>query len=150
MKHPMHNQRGSALVLVTLLTLVLAALAIIALRNTARSVQQTATYQTRGQAGEMAASTGRLASKRVGDQAPKFWRRMNAAMYGQSDDGDLGVLGTSGQVGNAAQRLDTILLGPYAILSGADFKEMFNGYAGGETGLFSDGATPEFLTVAQR
>lgn len=67
MKHPMHNQRGSALVLVTLLTLVLAALAIIALRNTARSVQQTATYQTRGQAGEMAASTGRLASKRVGD-----------------------------------------------------------------------------------
>ena len=144
MKHPMQNQRGSALVLVTLLTLVLAALAIIALRNTARSVQQTATYQTRGQAGEMATSTGRLASKRVGDQAPKFWRRMTATMYGQSDDGDLGVLGTSGQTGTASQRLDTILLGPYATLTGDDFKEMFNGYGGTETGLFSDGTTPSF------
>lgn len=147
MKHTPKTQRGSALVLVMLLTLVMAALAIVALRNTARSVQQTATYQTRGQAGEMATSTGRLASKRVGDQAPKYWNRMNAALYGQADysEDDLGVLGAKGAgTGDMNDRVNAVTIGPHAELTQEDFQSIFNGYTGGETGLFSDGTIASF------
>lgn len=145
MKHPMKNQRGSALVLVTLLTLVLAAIALIALRNTARGVQQTATFQTRTQAGEASASTARIASKRVGDQAPKFWQRMSASLYGKNADDDLGMLGAQGtSAGTLNDRKDAVLLGGYVTLTDADFQEMFSGYAGTETGLFSDGTVPSF------
>lgn len=149
MKIRLQNERGSALVLVTLLTLILAAIAIIALRNTARGVQQTATFQTRIQAGESAASVTRVASKRVGDQAPKFWRQMTAKLIGRDAENDLGRLGAhGGNTGATLQgRQDAILLGPHVILDKIDLQAMFKGYVGGstaETGLYSDGTTASF------
>jgi len=149
MKNPLQNERGSALVLVTLLTLILAAIAIVALRNTARGVQQTATFQTRIQAGESTASVARVASKRIGDQAPKYWRRMTSKLTGEDADNDMGRLGASGggTAGNLADRQDAVLLGPYDELTTADFQSMFKGYVGAggtETGLYSDGTTVSF------
>ncbi len=147
MKNRLQNERGSALVLVTLLTLILAAIAIVALRNTARGVQQTATFQTRIQSGESTASVTRVASKRIGDQAPKYWRRMTAKLTGAdtSSGTDLGRIGASGTAnGTMQERKDAILLGPHDELSDLDFKSMFKGYSGTETGLFSDGSTLSF------
>lgn len=149
MKNRLQNERGSALVLVTLLTLILAAIAIVALRNTARGVQQTATFQTRIQSGESTASVARVASKRIGDQAPKYWRRMTAKLTGEDADNDLGRIGAAGSGGTMQDRQDAILIGPHDELSAADFKSMFKGYGGTETGLFSDGTTVSFEAQKQ-
>ena len=141
----MRNERGSALVLVTLVSLVLAALAIVALRNIARSVHQTAVYQTRLQSLNTSASAMGLVSRRTGDKASLVYNRMKQGMYSNSTVGgntDSGVLGGSA---TESARLNTVLAGNWVIYDGHDFDHMYETPTGnGETGLFTDGTEKSF------
>ncbi len=133
------SKKGSALVLVTLLTLIMAALAIVALRNVARSTQQAAVYTTRQQAHMVSSAGTTVVARRVGDKANNVYNRMQANLYGagtSTDSGgtafnDTGLL--SGQATGATavgNRLDTIRSGAYATFSGKEFSGLQKNNAG--------------------
>ncbi len=137
----LNNDRGSALVLVTLITLVLAAIAIVALRNVSRTIQQSAVYQTRQQA--MLTSTGatNLFAKRVGDKASLVYNRMTSRMYQEeSTDNDTFVLGGSRDL---ADRKNLLRSGQYALFRSSEFND-FLPTSSPESGLFTDGTAASF------
>lgn len=134
---PIPNKRGSVLVLVTLLTLILASFAIVALRSVSRTVQSSAIYTTRHLATESSNSANRVTGRFVGDRYAGVWREMQAPLYGESSDGDSMVLGGSSDV---SSRMDRLMRGPYAKFDNDDLEE----FLGGNSNLFGDSATPSF------
>lgn len=139
------NQRGSALVLVTLLTLILAALAIVALRNVARSTQQAGVFATRHQAQMASGATANVVSRRVGDKAANVYARMEAKVQGEDEaEGERGLIGGeflgSGAMGS---RLDAIRRGPYTVFAGEDFEAFLPTY-GGNSRLMGTSTAPSF------
>jgi Tfp pilus assembly protein PilX len=101
------SDRGSALILVILLTLILSAFAIVALRNVSRSVQQTALFQTRAQAQSTSSSAVNLYTQRAGDKASTIVY----AIKSQSLSAAGGQQGVYGGSANAAERLATATAG---------------------------------------
>lgn len=160
MKNP--SKRGSVLVLVTLLTLVLAAFAIVALRSVSRTVQASATYLTRAQAAETADTVNRMSSRYVGERYENVWVHMQAPSSGAecfgpnayadraeclAATGDPDPLAQSsditglygGSVDAETTRLVT-MLGPHAQYDEDRFSH-FLGFTAAisESGLFTDG-----------
>lgn len=68
--HPMARTRGSALILVVLLTLILAATSIVALRDVARDTRGSSVYRTRTQAQLTSDAASRTYSDWLGKYAP--------------------------------------------------------------------------------
>ena len=138
------QKRGSVLVLVTLLTLILASFAIVALRSVSRTVQSSATYTTRHLSSETSYSANRVTSRFVGERYPGVWREMQSPMLGVTGT-DKSVLGGSS---NMDQRMNVLLRGPYMTLEDAQLTEFLSGPA-----LFGDASTTSFedrLTVEYR
>lgn len=140
------NQRGSALVLVTLLTLILAALAIVALRNVARTTQQAGVFATRHQAQMSSGAAAAVVSRRIGDKAGNVYERMNAKLLGEagSDTGVLGgeLLGADTDTVMGA-RLDTVRRGAYTVFVGDDFSALLP-VSGGMPRLMGTSTEPSF------
>ncbi len=109
MRHPKSNQ-GSALVLVILLTLILSAFAIVALRNVSRSVQQTAVFRTRTQAQATSSSAVNLFAHRAGDKAASIVKAIKSQSLTEEAGGTQGVFGGSADM---AERLATATQGGY-------------------------------------
>ena len=114
------RQRGSALILTMLILLVLTAVGMVALRDVARTVQQSGVHRVRTQSETFTGAVSEFVSKRAGDNAAGYWNKMESdfdedlglatasdrdarndmgAMMVLSQDtassGDLGVLGNS-------------------------------------------------------
>lgn len=143
------SKKGSALVLVTLLTLIMAALSIVALRNIARSTQQAAVYTSRQQAQMTSAAGSVVIARRVGDKANNVYNRMKQNLYGEGTSTDGGGTSYSDQgllagqaVGAAAMdsRMDKIRAGAFAMFSGDEFSGMQKNNAGALR-LMSPGGT---------
>ena len=129
----LQNETGSSLILVTLVSLVLAAVAIVALRNISRTVQQAAVYQTRQQSMLTSSGAASMFSKRVGDKASLVYNRMTQRIYQEeTTDNDRGVLaGGRGM----SDRMKQVRGGQYAVFDKGDFADFLP--AGTETGLFT-------------
>ena len=112
---PWENERGSTLILVVLLTLILSASAIVALRNVARSTQGSAVFRTRAQAQMLSDSADRLFSDWVGNKASTLVDAMQKANYGEDDvSGTADVFGAGDNVDGqtmAEKRLGMAILG---------------------------------------
>ena len=89
--------RGSALILVVLLTLILSATAIVALRDVARTVHHSAVYRTRTQAQLTSSAAAQLYARRAGDNAHSMVDAMQKSVYGK-EGSDENVLGGAGSV----------------------------------------------------
>ena len=93
---PWENERGSTLILVVLLTLILSASAIVALRNVARSTQAASVFQTRNQAQLTSDSASRLFADWVGSKAGTLIDAMDRSMRGETSGGAGDVFGARG------------------------------------------------------
>jgi len=141
----LNQERGSVLVLVTLLTLILASFSIVALRSVSRTVQSSATYTTRHLSGETSYSANRVTSRFVGERYPGVWREMQAPLLGESG-ADKSVLAGSS---NMDDRMNVLMRGPYMTLN----EGQMSTFLAGGTALFGDSATTSFedrLTVGYR
>lgn len=85
--HPMTQTRGSALILVVLLTLILAATSIVALRDVARATRGSAVYRTRAQAQLTSDGATRTYSDWLGTHAPTVLEGMRQGLKGKMNDG---------------------------------------------------------------
>ena len=90
------GERGSALILVMMILLVLSAVGMVALRDVSRTVQQAGAYRVRSQARTFSASAAEYATKRSGDDAKGFWQMMT-----KSHVNDLSELGSGDRMGTA-------------------------------------------------
>lgn len=99
-RHPMNNRRGSALILVVLLTLVLAAMSIVALRDIARTTSATAVFRTRTQAQMASGAVVQIFGNYAGNYAPAMFQAGEATLYGDES----GTLDTFG--GNIDEGID--------------------------------------------
>jgi hypothetical protein len=136
------SDRGSALVLVILLTLILSAFAIVALRNVSRSVQQTALFRTRAQAQSTSSSALDVFSLRAGDRAANIVTAIKSQAVSEGG-GQTGVYGGSA---NAAERLAVATAGGHLRVND-DFLAQLLPQADDptsagleQTGLFTDAA----------
>lgn len=138
------HKKGSALILVTLLTLIMAALAIVALRNVARSTQQAAVFTARQQAQMTSGAGSAVIARRVGDKASNVYNRMRSNIYGQQSNtvgsdsyDDIGLVGGEAVgAASASNRLDAIRAGAYTVFSGDDFSG-FLPVSGGQVRLMA-------------
>lgn len=146
------SQRGSALILVVLLTLVLAAMSIVALRDIARTTSQTAVYRTRTQAQMTSNAAARIFTNYAGANAGPMFEAANATLYGENGD-VLGIFGENeegldadddGTVTRTERRATTAVVGPVltfdhrVLTSDCDglCPQMIPHPGGDETGLF--------------
>lgn len=130
------QKRGSVLVLVTLLTLVLASFAIVALRSVSRTVQASASYTTRHQSQETSSSANRMASRYVGERYAGVWREMQVPMA---------INGKLGGTADLTIRKDTIMRGPYLYMTADRFDDFLAvGVSSTKTGLFADNSVDSF------
>lgn len=83
----MRSERGSALILVVLLTLILSATAIVALRNVARTAQGSSVYRTAAQSDGTSDSADRLFLEYAGGRAGLLVHAMQEAAYGEESLG---------------------------------------------------------------
>lgn len=129
------SERGSALILVMMILLVLSAVGMVALRDVSRTVQQAGAYRVQSQARTFSDSAAQYATKRAGDDAKSFWQMMTS-----SHVNDLSELGSGDRMGTAR-------LGAYAKLTQrpgdsttkeTDFPELHT--TTDETGLFYNDA----------
>lgn len=135
------QKRGSVLVLVTLLTLVLASFAIVALRSVSRTVQASASYTTRQQSHETSSSANRMASRYVGERYAGVWREMQVPMSNKVGT-DSGVLGGTTDLNT---RKKIILRGPHLYLTADRFEDFLGlSVTDTKTGLFADATTESF------
>lgn len=85
------RKKGSALILTMLILLVLTALGMVALRDVARTVQQAGSFRVRAQAETFAGAVSEFMTKRAGDNANGYWKKMQSDfdgdMWGQSQGG---------------------------------------------------------------
>jgi hypothetical protein len=85
--HPMTRPRGSALILVVLLTLILAATSIVALRDVARSTRGSAVYRTRAQAQLTSDGASRTYADWLGRYAGTLIKGIKKGERGEENDG---------------------------------------------------------------
>lgn len=153
--HPWQNERGSTLILVVLLTLILSASAIVVLRDVARTTQSSAVYRTRGQAQLTSSAANRMFGDWVGNKAGTLLDAMKNANYG-SGGGDANIWGAGaggpGSFTDQQRREALAILGGqldfnYADLSqpcGAGCTPLITDYGDpDETGLFQVAAGDE-------
>lgn len=77
---------GSALILVMLILLVLTAVGMVALRDVARTVQQSGVYRVRAQSETFTGSVSEFVSERAGTYAKDYWNEMQKGL-----ENDMGV-----------------------------------------------------------
>lgn len=136
------SQRGSALVLVVLLSLVLSALAIVAMRNVARSARQASVFHTRAQSQNTSSSAVNLYSQRAGDKAAGIVTAIKSKAFGESG----GMAGTYGASANEADRLATATAGGFLLLTDDELTKVLPQAANltstskEQTGLFTNSA----------
>jgi hypothetical protein len=87
-RHPMTSPRGSALILVVLLTLILAATSIVALRDVARSTRGSAVYRTRAQAQLTSDAASRTYADWLGRYAGTIMKGLKNSERGEETDGN--------------------------------------------------------------
>jgi hypothetical protein len=121
------SRQGSALILTMLILLVLTAVGMVALRDVARTVQQSGVYRVRTQSETFTEAVSEFISKRAGDNAEGYWKKMESDFDGQMG----GLSGTDRLARNdmgAMMQLsqDTADTGPLGVL----------GASTEETGLF--------------
>lgn len=135
---PWSNERGSTLILVVLLTLILSASAIVAMRNVARTTQEVGVYRTRAQAQLTSDAANRLFGDYVGNKAPNFVSAMQNSLSGSAgvDDGVWGATGTA--TPNEATRQKLATVGAELEFSHTELQtDLLPGYGDvGESGLF--------------
>lgn len=96
------GRRGSALILVVLLTLILSAMAIVALRDVARTTRATSVYRTRTQAQLTSDAAGRVFADYAGSMAAPLLDAASQSLYGA----EAGVVGAFGGAHDDAIDLD--------------------------------------------
>lgn len=137
--------RGSALILTVLLTLILSAMAIVAMRDVARSVHQSGVFRTRLQADLMSESALQVYAKRSGDKANSVLSALRKGTAGMSDDGTTGIYGQDMRnVGSGAatlkdQRIAQATEGGHVEISSTTKgvrEDFMTGTTGSESGLF--------------
>ena len=150
MRRPsLHNERGSTLVLVVLLSLVLSASAIVALRDVARTTQAAGVYRTRAQAQLTSDSANRLFGDWVGLKAATLIDAAYKGTYGEESAGD-DLFGGGSAVGTAVsaseRRRRAAIIGAQLRFNYDDFWDDCGGGCtpliddpgiAGETGLFT-------------
>ena len=85
-RHFLRQRRGSALILVVLLTLMLAAVSIVALRDIARTTSATATYRTRTQAQLTSDAATRVFANYAGTNATPLMEVAHHSLFGEDDE----------------------------------------------------------------
>lgn len=70
--------RGSALILTMLILLVLTAIGMVALKDVARTVQQSGVYRVRTQSETFTEAVSEFVSMRAGDNAEGYWNKMES------------------------------------------------------------------------
>ncbi|MGM0557982.1 MAG: hypothetical protein ACQEVA_16470 [Myxococcota bacterium] len=76
------GQQGSALILTMLILLVLTAIGMVALKDVARTVQQSGVYRVRTQSDTFTEAASEFVSKRAGDNAEGYWNKMETELEG--------------------------------------------------------------------
>ena len=154
------NERGSTLILGVLLSLILSASAIVALRDVARTTQAAAVFRTRSQAQLTSDAADRLFGDWAGNKAATLLDGLERSMTGD-DTGQLATFGGSdlvqGGADLAARRDQMAIAGGVLEFSFQDLQEtcagacvpMIRDHDGDvwETGLFqSAGGAKTFET----
>lgn len=137
-----HSQRGSALVVVILVTLLLSALSIVAMRNVARSAQQASVFHTRNQSQNSSSAAVNLYAARAGDNAAQIVKGIKEKGFGQAGGTSNVFSGTA----NEADRLATATAGGYLKRSDDDLVGLLpestslTSTSREQTGLFTNSA----------
>lgn len=118
----MHQERGAALLIALLLTLVLTAIGIVAIESTVRSMRGASNYRLRRQATMASQSAITYVSNRVGQKASVYWGEMNRQEYVSTLNGNGGYIKLNPQTYQNPDAFDQIQTG--------------------ETGLFSSNGAP--------
>lgn len=140
--HERQAERGSALIIVILVTLMLSALAIVAMRDVARTAQQSSVFHTRNQAQNTSSAAVDLYSIRAGDKASGIVTAIKSRALGESG-GSSGIYGGSA---SAADRLATATAGGYLLLQDDELdaflpeSQALTSRSTEQTGLFTDSA----------
>lgn len=140
---PWSNERGSTLILVVLLTLILSASAIVSMRDVARTAQAAGVYRTRAQAQLTSASANSLFADWVGNKAATLIDAMQNSTYG-AEAGSTNVYGgrDNGPSGSTAQERREGL----AILGGElefNYKDLQSDCGGTCVPLIDDYSNPQ-------
>lgn len=138
---PWQNERGSTLILVVLLTLVLSASAIVTLQSVVRTTRAVSTYRTRTQAQLTSNAASRVFADYVGSKGPEYITGLSQSLAGTTGGGDIGVVGAAHAAASTptlAERTDAITTGGTFDLTQADLQtEFLPGYGDPrESGLF--------------
>ncbi len=157
-RHVLFEEQGSALILVVLLTLVLSAMSVVALRDIARTTSATSVYRTRTQAQMASDASVRIFTNFAGRQADQLFQAGLASMHddGASVEGsfgsstDIGIdIDNDGNVTWEEERRTLAVRGPVLILDdelltsdcGGSCEQMLTSPGGDETGLFRNNVT---------
>ncbi len=97
------NERGSTLILVILLSLVLSASAIVAMRDVARSARAAGVFRTRTQAQLTSDAADRLFADWVGNKAASLVDGMKNSLAGTTSGGVANIVGAQGSNGAPTQ-----------------------------------------------
>ena len=144
---PLGNRRGSALILVLLLSLILSATAIVALRDVARSVQNSAVFRTRVQAQQTSNAVVQVYTARTGNKADAVITAIEESMYGKEGTGatdPTGVFGgghdTTSSLSFEERRRAQAVMGGHVEFTNTELAALLGTPPAGETGMFTDSA----------
>jgi hypothetical protein len=125
------REQGSALILTMLILLVLTAVGMVALKDVARTVQQSGVYRVRTQSETFTEAVSEFVSKRAGDNAEGYWNKMETELQGNLRGGTI-----SDQ--DAASDRGAFMVLTQTDASSGDLSVL--GSSGTETGLFYEDA----------
>lgn len=149
---PWNDERGSTLVLVVLLTLVLSATAIVTLRSIVRTTRAVSVFRTRTQAQLTSNAASRVFADYVGNKGPDYIVGLTSSLSGTAGT-DVGV--TGGQISTTPDldtRTNVVTTGGSFNLSQADLQTEFLPNYGDprESGLFQLAAGEETFETRRR
>lgn len=120
------DEQGSALILTMLILLVLTAVGMVALRDVARTVQQSGVYRVRTQSKTFTEAASEFVAQRAGDNAAGYWNKMETSF--KTDMGSASNRGARNDMGAMVTLNQNKGTGDFGFLTNTN----------GETGLFHE------------